>query len=110
MIAYFLASAYFSRKMIRLVLLLSPAASVCAGLALRHILEWSWANLGAGNAAAAAAAATATATEDSAAAGLLSPLNVYNLFPFSFPPIWSVENGDGKKNISSNFSPPTSRQ
>eukprot|EP01116_Phalansterium_solitarium_P013790 TRINITY_DN31202_c0_g1_i1.p1 TRINITY_DN31202_c0_g1~~TRINITY_DN31202_c0_g1_i1.p1 ORF type:complete len:724 (-),score=329.55 TRINITY_DN31202_c0_g1_i1:273-2444(-) len=44
-IVYCLAAAYFSKKMVRLVLLLSPAASVVGGIGLVLILEWSIAQL-----------------------------------------------------------------
>jgi dolichyl-diphosphooligosaccharide--protein glycosyltransferase len=38
---YFLTSGYFSQKMIRLVLLLAPSATIGASLLLAKILEWS---------------------------------------------------------------------
>jgi hypothetical protein len=34
-------SMYFSRKMIRLILILAPASSVVAGLALDFLVSWS---------------------------------------------------------------------
>ena len=39
-VAYFLIAGYFSRKMIRLVLLLGPAAAVAAGIASACIANW----------------------------------------------------------------------
>ncbi len=41
MLVYALVAMYFSRKMNRLVLLLSPAASVLGGIAIAGIVEWS---------------------------------------------------------------------
>jgi len=41
MISYTLISGYFSRKMIRLVLILGPSACVVAGIAFELILTWS---------------------------------------------------------------------
>jgi len=45
MIAYTAISGYFSRKMIRLVLILGPSACVIAGIAYEVVLTWSLAQL-----------------------------------------------------------------
>jgi len=41
-ILYCVLAGYFSRKMIRLVLLLAPAASIASGIGAMLILEWAW--------------------------------------------------------------------
>jgi dolichyl-diphosphooligosaccharide--protein glycosyltransferase len=43
-VAYVLTAGYFSRKMIRLVLLLAPAASVAAGIAVHGMIRWALLN------------------------------------------------------------------
>jgi len=43
MISYTVVSTYFSRKMIRLILLLAPASSIIAGIALDFLITWSMA-------------------------------------------------------------------
>jgi dolichyl-diphosphooligosaccharide--protein glycosyltransferase len=43
---YFLTSGYFSQKMIRLVLLLAPPATIAASIVLTKILEWTGGVLG----------------------------------------------------------------
>eukprot|EP00242_Pyramimonas_sp_CCMP2087_P010768 CAMPEP_0198197216 /NCGR_PEP_ID=MMETSP1445-20131203/806_1 /TAXON_ID=36898 /ORGANISM="Pyramimonas sp., Strain CCMP2087" /LENGTH=749 /DNA_ID=CAMNT_0043866419 /DNA_START=119 /DNA_END=2368 /DNA_ORIENTATION=- len=40
-IAYTLMAAYFSRKMVRLILILGPAAAICAGRFAALAMEWS---------------------------------------------------------------------
>lgn len=40
-VVYSLAAGYFSRKMVRLVLLLAPAASTGAGMCVGMVIEWS---------------------------------------------------------------------
>merc|ERR1719399_1351005 len=45
MISYTMLAAYFSKKMIRLVLLLSVPACSVAGLGIATVLEWSWSTL-----------------------------------------------------------------
>jgi dolichyl-diphosphooligosaccharide---protein glycosyltransferase len=69
---YCLLAGYFSRKMIRLVLLLAPAASIAAGIAVHLIFDWAWTILSAGFAeyfsssepAAAGAAAGAAGAQE----------------------------------------------
>jgi len=80
MLAYALIAMYFSRKMVRLVLLLSPAASVLGGITMAGIFDWalsqSWllvemvippAELEEFKAAVAAPSATTTTTVPTAA-------------------------------------------
>eukprot|EP00959_Pyramimonas_sp_CCMP1952_P361509 7571006-Pyramimonas_sp.AAC.1 len=38
-------SAYFSRKMVRLILILGPAAAICAGAFAAFVFEWSMSNI-----------------------------------------------------------------
>jgi asparagine N-glycosylation enzyme membrane subunit Stt3 len=38
--AYFLVAGYFSAKMVRLVLLLGPAAACTSGVALGALMDW----------------------------------------------------------------------
>jgi len=45
MISYTAMAMYFSRKMIRLLLVLGPASSVVGGIALDLIIKWCWAQL-----------------------------------------------------------------
>ena len=45
LLMYTLATAYFSRKMVRLILILAPAAAICSGLAVAAFLEWAHAQL-----------------------------------------------------------------
>eukprot|EP01129_Flabellula_baltica_P013803 TRINITY_DN648_c0_g1_i1.p1 TRINITY_DN648_c0_g1~~TRINITY_DN648_c0_g1_i1.p1 ORF type:complete len:736 (+),score=167.01 TRINITY_DN648_c0_g1_i1:144-2351(+) len=42
LIAYSLAATYFSRKMVRLVLLLAPSASMTNGIIFGYMLEWAF--------------------------------------------------------------------
>ena len=45
MICYTAVAMYFSRKMIRLILVLGPASSVVGGIALEMIGRWCWAQI-----------------------------------------------------------------
>eukprot|EP00238_Polyblepharides_amylifera_P004415 CAMPEP_0196575794 /NCGR_PEP_ID=MMETSP1081-20130531/5195_1 /TAXON_ID=36882 /ORGANISM="Pyramimonas amylifera, Strain CCMP720" /LENGTH=755 /DNA_ID=CAMNT_0041894201 /DNA_START=187 /DNA_END=2454 /DNA_ORIENTATION=- len=45
LVLYLCMTAYFSRKMVRLILLLAPAASISAGVVLTIILEWAIRNI-----------------------------------------------------------------
>jgi len=45
LVAYTLMSAYFSRKMVRLILILGPAGAICAGAFAAFVFEWSVNNL-----------------------------------------------------------------
>lgn len=41
LIFYTVLAAYFSRKMVRLILILGPAAAICAGMMIAFIFEWA---------------------------------------------------------------------
>jgi dolichyl-diphosphooligosaccharide--protein glycosyltransferase len=65
LLLYTLATAYFSRKMVRLILILAPAAAICSGLVVAACVEWAHAQLmnGVGGAEAKAAQAKAEAAK-----------------------------------------------